>query len=164
MCLQNATTIYGQSVVVRGLPNQFEPLAGQNPKNASQIAAEIFQRYESLNSGSSSFFSTNVTYPIPNSFPKIFRYLNSNGHVDMSVPNDKMLSVHSVPTLSHLTISTKSYNFLHQLANILQNLNLNLHPEYEEGDKGLTCDEFLETRETLWDLCEAFEENSSSLH
>ncbi|CAB4388533.1 unnamed protein product [Rhizophagus irregularis] len=161
---QNATTIYGQSVVVRGLPNQFEPLAGQNPKNASQIAAEIFQRYESLNSGSSSFFSTNVTYPIPNSFPKIFRYLNSNGHVDMSVPNDKMLSVHSVPTLSHLTISTKSYNFLHQLANILQNLNLNLHPEYEEGDKGLTCDEFLETRETLWDLCEAFEDNSSSLH
>ncbi|CAB5205145.1 unnamed protein product [Rhizophagus irregularis] len=91
-------------------------------------------------------------------------YLNSNGHVDMSVPNDKMLSVHSVPTLSHLTISTKSYNFLHQLANILQNLNLNLHPEYEEGDKGLTCDEFLETRETLWDLCEAFEDNSSSLH
>ncbi|RIA94768.1 tubulin domain-containing protein, partial [Glomus cerebriforme] len=119
---QNASTILGQSVVVRGLPDQFEPLTGQSPKSASQITAEIFKRYESLNSGRSSFFSTNVTYPIPNSFPRIFRHLNSDGYVDMSVPNDKHLSIHSVPTLSHLTISTKSHSFLHQLVNMLRNL------------------------------------------
>ena len=143
---------------MRGLPDQFEPLAGQSPKSASQITAEIFQRYESLNSRSSSFFSTSVTYPIPNSFPRVFKHLNSNGYVDMSVPNDKILSVHSVPVLSHLTISTKSHNFLYQLANMLRDLNFNLYPEYEKGDKGLARDEFLETRETLWSLCEAFED------
>ena len=82
----------------------------------------------------------------------------------MSIPNDKIPSVHSVPALSHLTISTKSHNLLQQLANTLQNLNFNLFPEYEEGDKGLTRDEFLETREALWGLCEAFEDNSSLLH
>ena len=149
---------------MRGLPDQFEPLTGQIPKSSSRIISEIFQRYESLSSGSSSFFSTNVAYPIPNSFPRIFKRLNSDGYVDMSIPSNKVPSVHSVPALSHLTISTKSHNLLHQLANTLRNLNFNLFPEYEEGDKGLTRDEFLETRETLWNLCEAFEDDSSSLH
>jgi hypothetical protein len=132
-------------------------LTGQSPRSASQITAEIFQRYESLNSGNSSFFSTSVTYPIPDSFPRILKRLNSDGYVDMSIPSDKTPSVHSIPTLSHLTVSTKSYNLLHQLANTLQNLNFNRFPEYE-GDKGLTREEFLETRETLWDLCEAFDD------
>ena len=144
---------------MRGLPNQFEPLTGYNPKNASQITAEIFRRYESL-SGSSSFFSTNVPYPIPNSFPRIFNHLNSNGYVDMSVQDNRTPSIHSVPALSHLTISTKSHDFLHQLVNIIRDLNFNIFPEYEEG-KGLTRDEFIETRETLWGLCESFEGDGS---
>ncbi|CAG8437346.1 15521_t:CDS:10 [Funneliformis caledonium] len=155
---QHAVTTLGQSVVVRGLPDKFEFFPGKSQKNASQITDEIFQRFETLNSGSSSFFSTSVTYPIPNSFPKIFNHLNRDGYIDMSIPSDQIPSVHSVPALSHLTISTKSHDLLQQLANTLQNLNFNLFPEYEGGDKGLSREEFLETREALWSLCEAFKE------
>ncbi|CAI2163768.1 11767_t:CDS:10 [Funneliformis geosporum] len=155
---QQAITTLGQSVVIRGLPNKFELLPAKGQKSASQITAEIFQRFETLNSGSSSFFSTGVTYPITKSFPKLFTHLNPDGYIDMSIPSDQIPSVHTVPALSHLTISTKSHNLLQQLANTLQNLDFNLFPEYEGGDKGLMREEFLETREALWSLCEAFKE------
>ncbi|CAG8537955.1 4069_t:CDS:10 [Diversispora eburnea] len=151
-------TIFGQSVVIRGIPNTFNYVSRRdNPKKSTDITTDIFQQYKSLKSEMDFFYSTNLAYPIPNSFPKIFKNLNSNGYVDEFTNSSSLNSVKSIPTLSRLTVSTQVQELLKLYTNLLQKINFNLFPEFQDGVEGLSHDEFIETRESLYNLCGTFE-------
>ncbi|RHZ89757.1 hypothetical protein Glove_11g74 [Diversispora epigaea] len=154
-------TIFGQSVVIRGIPNIFNSVSRRdNPKKSTDITTDIFQQYKSLKSGMNFFYSTNLAYPIPNSFPKIFKNLNLNGYVDEFrgfTNSSSSNSVKSIPTLSHLTISTQVKELLKLYTNLLQKINFNQFPEFQDGIEGLSHDEFIETKELLYNLCGTLE-------
>ncbi|CAG8469540.1 10675_t:CDS:10 [Cetraspora pellucida] len=152
------STIYGQSVVARGIPDEFRAVSKVEPKKkSSNVISDIFGRFQSLGSYNNSFFATNVFYPIPNSFPNIFKRLNTNGYIDESAKFIDIHPIHSVPTLSHLTISTRVHKLLQNYKTELQKINFNLFPEFNDGNEGLSHDEFLEARESLINLCEVYE-------
>lgn len=113
----------------------------------------------------SHFYATSVAYPIPNSFPKLFKNLNLDGYVvdefrgitNSLSPN----SVKSIPTLSHLTVSTRVRELLKLYAGELQKVNFNLFPEFQDGAEGLSHDEFIETKESLYNLCGTYETDNN---
>ncbi|CAG8836320.1 23277_t:CDS:1, partial [Racocetra persica] len=75
--------------------------------------------------------------------------------------SEKFIDTHpiqSAPTLSHLTISTRVHKFLQNYKTELQKVNFDLFPEFNDGNEGLSRDEFLEARESLSNLCEVYED------
>ncbi|CAG8526737.1 2623_t:CDS:10 [Dentiscutata erythropus] len=154
----HTSKIYGQSVVVRGIPDEFRAVSGIEQKKSSDVISDMFGRFQSLGSYSNSFFSTNVFYPIPNSFPNIFKNLNSDGYIDESAKFIDTRQIHFVPTLSHLTISTRVHKLLQNYKTELQKVNFNFFPEFGEGSEGLSSDDFIEAKELLSNLCEVYED------
>ncbi|KAF0427634.1 tubulin nucleotide-binding domain-like protein [Gigaspora margarita] len=154
----HTSTVYGQSVVVRGIPDEFRAVSGTEKKKSSDVTSDIFARFQSLGGYSNSFFASNVFYPIPNSFPNIFKNLNTDGYIDESAKFIDTHPIHFAPTLSHITISTRVQKFLQNYKTELQKVNFNFFPEFDDGNEGLSHDDFLEAKESLNNLCEVYED------
>ncbi|CAG8441773.1 16644_t:CDS:2 [Acaulospora colombiana] len=149
----NFPMTYGQSIVVRGIP-------GDKSKKFFDFKPNLFQQLQFARNGSDHFYATGLAYPIPNSFPNIFMNLNSDGYVDSS-RTVSTCKVKSVPVLTNVTVSTRTHALLQDYVNSLQKANFDLLPEFKDGTNGMSRDDFVETKEALHALCEAYENDQS---
>ncbi|CAJ0831742.1 4750_t:CDS:1, partial [Entrophospora sp. SA101] len=75
-----------------------------------------------------------------------------------STTNENKPTVKEIPMLTHFTISNKPKLFLDQYKEFLNKLDFKNLKEYQEGDKGIDFDEFLEIKESLCSLSEIYDQ------
>ncbi|CAH1757709.1 13063_t:CDS:10 [Entrophospora sp. SA101] len=168
----NMSKLYSQSIILRGIPEIFHTESNKPKLFSNDIINEIFQSFESIKCPSNFKFSTSIAYPIPNSFPKYFNnnHLTIDGFIDStknpnlivnqksSTTNENKPTVKEIPMLTHFTISNKPKLFLDQYKEFLNKLDFKNLKEYQEGDKGIDFDEFLEIKESLCSLSEIYDQ------
>ncbi|CAG8688878.1 8098_t:CDS:1, partial [Acaulospora morrowiae] len=81
------------------------------------------------------------------------------GYVDDSTTSTAICSVKSVPAFTHFTITTRTHELLQRYENALQSINFDLFPEFNVGTAGLSRDDFIEMKESLYSLCEAYDDD-----
>ncbi|KAG9293707.1 hypothetical protein G9A89_019044 [Geosiphon pyriformis] len=152
-----AITLFGQSTVLRGIPDSFPLGLSGTPNSSNEIKNMIFERFGRTGGRYASWHTTKVSFPIPNSYPQFFRNLTENGYVDHS--RESIQPVFSVPTMSRLSISTRPWHLLKKYNSTLRTIHFDMYPEFGHGARGLMGEDFIAMKETMHDLCDNYEED-----
>ncbi|CAG8497509.1 511_t:CDS:10 [Paraglomus occultum] len=150
--------MFSQSVVVRGFPEVFVPVSKTVCKKPGDVKTKLFDKFNSLRCANTTNFDVKLAYPIPSSFPQMFKSLTVDGFINVS-GEPAQRKVKSVPMLSHLTISYQPRHLLERYVNVLEGLNFKLFPEYAEGTCGLTMEDFLQVKESILELRDVYSED-----
>ena len=75
-----------------------------------------------------------------------------------SQPKASIPQPRSVPALSRLSTSTEMRYVLQEQIGALQSINYKKFPEYAEGVRGMTANDFEEVKEGLYGLLEIYDE------
>ncbi|KAG0194511.1 mtDNA inheritance, partitioning of the mitochondrial organelle [Apophysomyces sp. BC1034] len=144
---QPSETVFGESVVARGIPT-----------SARGDRAAYFERlFSGFNDESSPCHQrsiVDISYPLAHSYPRFFSsLLNDQGLISQQ---KQIIAPVQVPMLTHLFTGSALHESLEKEVWKLGKVQSKDLVEFNYGDFGLTREDFLETKENLISLSDAY--------
>jgi hypothetical protein len=127
----------------------------------SEYLQKLYQDFKDENDPLSSRYKLETALPLPDSYPRIFTpRVDPNGLVTNQTTHEL---AQCVPVLTHLQSGNQlKYTVDQQLKNLNKIVFADFY-EYSQGECGLSREDFLETKEALITLSDAYNTDDDSM-
>jgi hypothetical protein len=132
--------------VARGLP--------KNMRGQSEYLEKLYQDFKEENDPLQSRFSLDTSFPLPDSFPRIFTSrIDQDGHVTNQSSYEPATSI---PIMTRLQSGSELKYTVDQQLKQLEKIHFADFYEYSQGECALSKEDFLETKEALITLSDVY--------
>ncbi|KAI9338876.1 tubulin domain-containing protein [Pilaira anomala] len=147
---------YGESIVTRGLP--------KNMQGQSEYLEKLLKDFKDENDPLQSRFSLDTSFPLPDSFPRIFtNRVQTDGLVVNNPDYTTIDPAKSVPAMTRLVSGSMLKATVDQQLKNLEKIRFADFFEYSQGECALSKEDFLETKEALISLSDVYTNDDDNM-
>lgn len=129
----------------------------------SEYLEKLFKDFKDENDPLQSRFSLDTSFPLPDSFPRIFTNRVQTDGLVVSNPDDRTDPAKSVPAMTRLVSGSMLKATVDQQLKNLEKIRFADFFEYSQGECALSKEDFLETKEALISLSDVYTNDDDNM-
>jgi hypothetical protein len=146
--------VYAETVVTRGLPS--------NMSQQTNYLEKLYSDFKDANDPLQSRFSLETALPLPDSYPRLFTSrVDQDGLI--TPPSALNEPAKSIPIMTCFSSGSELKATVDQQLKNIEKIAYNDFYEYTQGESGLSRDDFLEAKEALISLSDAYRTDDDSM-
>lgn len=129
----------------------------------SEYLEKLFKDFKDENDPLQSRFSLDTSFPLPDSFPRIFTNRVQTDGLVVGNPDDRTDPAKSVPAMTRLVSGSMLKATVDQQLKNLEKIRFADFFEYSQGECALSKEDFLETKEALISLSDVYTNDDDNM-